>query len=269
MKVQDKIWVVTGAGSGIGRELALQLLAKGGQVAIVDLNPKTIGETLRLATKYSGQVSSHLVNITDRKAVLNLPDEVIRFHGRIDGLINNAGIIQPFVRVNDLDFDQIQRVMDVNFYGTLNMIKAFLPEMLGKHEAHIVNVSSMGGFSPVPGQTVYGASKAAVKLLTEGLYTELKNTNIHVSTVFPGSVATNITANSGVSVPADMANKESDFKPLEASKAASIIIDGIEKNKYRILVGKDARFLDFLSRLAPEKAASYIAKKMKDLLPDQ
>ena len=110
-------------------------------------------------------VSTHVLNITDRAEVERLPELVIARHGAVDGLINNAGIIQPFVRVKDLDYEAIERVMNVNFYGTLYMTKAFLPCLLKRPEAHIANVSSMGGFLPVPGQSIYGASKAAANCI--------------------------------------------------------------------------------------------------------
>ncbi|WP_305954202.1 SDR family oxidoreductase [Paenibacillus sp. FSL H8-0259] len=120
-----------------------------------------------------------------------LPEQVIDQHGKVDGIINNAGIIHPFLKVNELEYDKIKLVMDINFYGTLYMVKSFLPYLLKRPVVHIANVSSMGGFLPVPGQTIYGASKAAVKLLTEGLRAELKDTNVKVTLVFPGGVSTN------------------------------------------------------------------------------
>src|SRR3954451_9734381 len=129
--------------------------------------------------------------------------------------------------------------MNVNFYGTLYMVKAFLPHLLTRPEAHIVNVSSIGGFLPVLGQTIYGASKAAVKLLTEGLYSELANTNVKVTVVFPGAINTNITKNSGLNVPRQSAADNKSIKILSPAKAAQIIIDGMESNQYRVLVGKD------------------------------
>ena len=198
MKVQNKVIVVTGGGNGIGRELVLNLLARGASVAAVDVNESALGETVKFAGDKKDKLSTHVVNITDKVAVAALPEQVIARHGAVDGLINNAGIIQPFVKVNELDFAAIERVMDVNFYGTLYMTKAFLPHFLKRPEAHITNLSSMGGFLPVPGQSVYGASKAAVKLLTEGLHSELLNTNVRVTVVFPGAIGTNIAANSGV-----------------------------------------------------------------------
>ncbi|HSM23956.1 MAG TPA: SDR family oxidoreductase [Anaerolineaceae bacterium] len=123
-------------------------------------------DTEQLAGKHKETLSLHVVNIAEKESVLALVDQVINIHDVVDGVINNAGIIQPFVRVTDLSYEVIQRVLNVNFWGTLYMTKAFLPLLLEHPEAHIVNISSMGGFLPVPGQTIYGASKAAVKLLT-------------------------------------------------------------------------------------------------------
>lgn len=271
MKVQNKVMLVTGGGSGIGRELVLNLVAKGARIAMVDINASTLQETAELAGNKRGNLSTHVVNITERDAVAALPEEVTAIHGAIDGIINNAGIIQPFVRINELDFDAIERVMNVNFYGTLYMTKAFLPHLLGRPQAHIVNVSSMGGFLPVPGQTIYGASKAAVKLFTEGLYSELLDTNVQVTIVFPGAVGTNISRNSGVDMgqTAESDGSQRSFQPMEASKAAEIIVEGMEKNQFRVLVGGDARTMDFLYRLAPKRAAKIIFNQMKSLLAQE
>ena len=148
------------------------------------------------------------------------------------------------------------------------MTKAFLPHLHGRAEAHIANVSSMGGFLPVPGQTVYGASKAAVKLFTEGLRSELLETNIRVTIIFPGAIGTNIAANSGLDMGARAEGDDSApaMTPLAVDKAAGIILDGIESNQYRVLVGSDARLMDFLYRVAPKFAANLIFKQMKSLL---
>jgi short-subunit dehydrogenase len=185
----------------------------------------------------------------------------------VDGVINCAGIIQPFVKLDQLDYHAIDRVFDVNWRGTLHMTKTFLPILLKRPEAHIVNVSSMGGFLPVPGQTAYGASKAAVKLFTEGLHSEMRGTSVHVTVVFPGAVATNITANSGVEIPVSAGGGGGrERKVLAADVAARIILDAMEKNRYRVLVGSDARLMDALYRLHPRRAAAFIANQMKDLL---
>jgi short-subunit dehydrogenase len=267
MKAVNKVIVVTGGGNGIGRELVLQLVAKGARVAAVDIKEDALKETVKLAGALGSKISIHVVNIADRKAVETLPKAVEKVHGSVDGLINCAGIIQPFVKLNELTFDQMDRVMNVNFYGALNLTKAFLAGLLNRPEAHIVNVSSMGGFLPVPGQTIYGASKAAVKLMTEGLNSELLDTNVRVTIVFPGAIGTNIAANSGIEMKIGAAEEGAKkFKMTSPVVAAQTIIDGMEKNSYRVLVGSDAKMMDFLCRLMPEQAAKIIYNQMKSLL---
>lgn len=265
MKINGKVFVVTGAGGGIGSELVYALLKKGAVVAAVDLRQESL-DTLRPVIKDS--LSTHALDISDPDSVAQLPDKIIKTHGSVDAVINCAGIIQPFVKVNDLAFDAIEKVMNVNFYGTLRMTKAFLPHLLKRPEAYIINFSSMGGFLPVPGQSVYGASKAAVKLLTEALYAELLDTNVRVSVVFPGATATNITKNSGVDIPklAGDDTKKQSFSMLSAEKAADIVVKGIENNKPQIFTGKDSVFMNRLYRFNPVFATKFIAKKMKSLL---
>jgi short-subunit dehydrogenase len=261
MKAFNKVIVVTGAGGGIGRELVCQLLEKGAKVAAI-LHKSGLEEIKSLTTVYGDKISTHIANLANRDEVEKLPAEIIAVHECIDGIINNAGILQQFHSVNDLDYEQIQRVMDVNFYGTLYMCKSFLPHLLNRPEAHITNVSSMGGFLPVPLQTIYTASKAAVKMLTEGLHLELRNTNVGVTVVFPGGVDTNIVQNAGIKI--EGADNHS-YKMLSANEAAAIIIKGMENKKYRVLAGNDAKIMDFLYRLNPKKATDIIAKKIKTL----
>ena len=269
MKVHKKTIVVTGGGSGMGREIVLLLLKKEARVAAVDINEAALKETAALAGDYQGKLSIHTVNITDREAVSQLPEAVIQTHSAVDGVINNAGIIQRFIRINDLDFKEIEHVFNVNFGGMVNLTKAFLPYLLKRPEAHIVNISSMGGFLPVPGQTAYGASKAAVSLFTDGLHSELLDTNVHVTAVFPGAIATNITANSGVSMDIDASSMQRLMMRMTTpSVAAAIIFDGMEKNKYHVMVGSDAKMMDFLRRLMPERAARIISLQMRSLLPN-
>ena len=268
MQVKNKTIVVTGGGNGMGREIVLNLLKKGATVAAVDMREAYLTETVKLAGDKASQLTTYVLDITDKPAVEKFTAEVIAKHGHVDGIINNAGIIQPFVRVNDLDFSAIERVMNVNFYGTLHMIKAFLPHLLKRPQAHIVNISSMGGFLPVPGQSIYGASKAAVKLLTEAIYAELINTSVKVSVVFPGAIGTNITGNSGVAAPKmpESNSKNASIPVLPANEAAEQIISGMENDELYIHVGKDSKFMSFLYRLSPGYATRFISKKMQDLL---
>ena len=267
MKVANKVIVVTGAGSGMGRELVLALLRKGARIAAVDLNEETLEETIALAGQNGDKVSSHMVNVSDRQAVEALPSAVIAAHGAVDGIINNAGIIQPFVRLNDLQYDAIERVLNVNLYGVIYMTKAFLPHLLTRPAAHIINVSSMGGFFPVPGQSLYGASKAGVKLLTEGLYAELLETNVRVTIVFPGAIATNITQNSGVAIERPAADDaEQSFPMTSAEDAAEIIIDGMERDRFQVYVGRDAKMMNLFYRFNPKRATQFMYSRMKELL---
>lgn len=263
MDIKGKVFVVTGGGAGIGRSTVLELLARGARVAAADLNEEALNETARLAAA-GDRLSLHQLNVADRDRVLALPTAVIDAHGTVDGLINIAGIIQPFVHIKDLEFERIERVMDVNFWGTLNTVKAFLPGLLERPEASLVNVSSMGAILPVPGQSAYGASKAAVCLLTEGLYAELQGTSVSVTEVFPGAVGTEITKNSGVEM-AGGPKEGSSIKMTTPEEAARQICGAVEKKRFRLHIGNDSKLFDRLSRIMPERAIRLIAKKMKDI----
>jgi NADP-dependent 3-hydroxy acid dehydrogenase YdfG len=266
MSFLNKVFVVTGGGAGIGREVVLNLLAEGAKVLALDISEQGLNETKQLSGEFKDNLMLKVLNITDRQAVEDLPKIVLEQFGKVDGVFNVAGIIQPFIKVNELNFEQIERVMNVNFYGTLYMVKAFLPHLLKSNStSHIVNVSSMGGFLPVPGQSVYGASKAAVKLLTEGLYAELKNSKVKVTLILPGGVATNITKNSGVELSAKMQQMKA-TKILTAKVAAEQIITATKKQKFRKVIGSDARFMDKFYRLCPKRAVHLITNKMKNLL---
>lgn len=264
MQIAQKVFVVTGAGSGMGREVTLQLLRKGARVAAVDLNEVTLAETVALAGPFASRVSTHALSVADRAAVEALPAAVMEQHGQVDGVLSIAGIIQRFVHVEDLSIEEIERVMAVNFWGTLYVDRAFLPLLKERPEAALVNVSSMGGLVPVPGQGAYGASKGAVKLLTETLYAELRDTKVAVTVVFPGGVGTNITTNSGVDMP-DIPEGATP-KVTSAEEAGRLIVEAVEKGTVRLLIGGDAKMLDRLSRVAPVRAITTVADQMKKLL---
>ena len=267
MKVNNKVVVITGAGNGMGRQMTLEALRRGAKVFGVDMSEDALKATADLAGK-NAKFAFAATNITDRAAVGALPGKVEAAFGPADILVNNAGIIQPFVKVNALEIEAADRVMNVNFFGPLNMIKAFLPELLKRPQAQVVNVSSMGGYGPVPGQTVYGASKAAVKLLTEGLRSELLNSNVSVTLIYPGAVGTDIASNSHVTMDLAAGAEAPKMKMTTAEDAGKIMIDGIEAGKARVFVGNDAKMMDRLVRLMPVKAAELIAKQMAGLLKD-
>lgn len=266
MRISGKTVAVTGGGNGIGRELVLQLLDRGARVAALDLSAEALDETARLAGSRTDRLSTHVVDVTDKAAVEALPEAIIAVHGQIDGIINCAGIIQPFVKLNELGYGAIERVMNVNFWGVVYMTKTFLPYLIERPAAHLVNISSMGGFLPVPGQTAYGASKAAVKLLTEGLHSELTDTGVSVTVVFPGAIATDISKHSGVDAPTTAEADSSNIKTTSPQDAARTILDGMEADAYRVLIGSDAKMMDRLYRLMPERAAAIIYKQMRTLL---
>jgi NAD(P)-dependent dehydrogenase (short-subunit alcohol dehydrogenase family) len=168
MNVSGKVVVVTGAGSGMGRELALELARRGATIAAVDFRADTLAETASLVKQTGGTISTHTLDVSDLSKVAALPAAVAKAHGHVDAIINNAGIIQPFVPISNLPWKDVEHVMAVNFFGPVALVQAFLPLLSKRPEAHILNVSSMGAYAPVPGQTVYGASKAADQAVYRG-----------------------------------------------------------------------------------------------------
>lgn len=268
MQITDKVFVVTGGGNGIGREVVLGLLERGARVAAVDLRQDALDETARIAAAPVDRLTLHVVDVGAQDAVTRGFAEIVSAHGQVDGILNIAGIIQKFVPIVDLEMSEIEKVMAVNFWGVVYTTKAALPHLLTRPEACVINVSSMGGFTPVPGQTAYGASKAAVKLFTEGLFAELRETNVAVTIVFPGAIGTDISVNSGVTTAEAAAEKKksSSFPTTSPEDAGAQIIEAIEKGPFRMMIGRDAAMLDRLSRLAPQRAVEMIAKKMASIL---
>ena len=269
MQISHQTFVVTGAGNGIGREIALELLRRDARVAGVDLREEALAETARFAAA-GERLSVHTLDITDREAVAALPEAVVAHHGHLDGLLNVAGVIQEFVPFAELSPEAMHRVVDVNLWGTVHTTQVCLPHLVERPEACVVNVSSMGGLVPVPGQTLYGASKAAVRLLTEGLYAELRGTAVAVSVAFPGAIGTEITTNSGVTVPggdAEARREQGGHRTLSPAKAASTIVDkAVGQGDFHVSVGSDVALLGRLSRLSPQRATDLVARRMADLL---
>lgn len=258
MEIKNKKIIVTGAASGIGKELTKQLLNKGAIVFGLDINSENL-ELLKQEMN-NPNLKTYIVDMGNRDSILSFRDKYLKENDDIDILINNAGIIQPFIPVKDLDDKTIDRVMNINFYGPLYLTKAFLNNLLTREEGYIVNVASMGGFFPFPNQTIYGSSKAALKLFTEGLYAELKNSKVHAMVVFPGAINTNIMKNSNVE---SNIKGTSNYKMTSADKAAKLIINGIEKNKFKVYIGNDSKFMKFIYKFNSKRAIDFINKKMK------
>lgn len=264
MQLAGSVVVVTGGGNGIGRDVVLELLARGARVVALDRDAAGLDRTASLAAGTASRLATRTVDVTDRDAVAALAADVVAEQGRVDGVVNVAGIIQRFVPVAELDHAEIERVVGVNFWGVVNVTTAFLPHLLARPRAALVNVSSMGALVPFPGQSAYGASKAAVKLFTEGLQAESEGTGLAVTVVFPGAIATEITTHSGVDVPG--AEGKAAGARMTTSRAAGVaIVDAVERGTPRVRIGSDARLLDRLSRLAPSRSIRFIARKMRSL----
>ncbi len=262
--------VVTGAGSGIGRALALNLGARGCALALADINDAGLSETAALVNKTTtAKVTASRVDVADWAAVSRFASEVDELHGGAQLLINNAGVALGgyFEEVSLEDFAWL---IGINFWGVVYGVKAFLPQLRRQASAHIVNISSVFGLAAPPGQTAYASSKFAVRGFTESLRAELKGTQISVTCVHPGGVRTNIAVNARATVIVDPARLASEQKRWEKllrmppEEAAATIVRGIERNNARILIGSDARLLDALARLSPVGVGNLLASQVKE-----
>lgn len=257
---ENAVAVVTGAGSGIGRALALKLADKGAHLALSDINKASLEETVKMIGK-KVKVKSDVLDVTNRKAVFAYADDVAETFGKVNMIFNNAGaaLNGEFDRT---DLDKFDWQMNVNFGGVLNGTKAFLPHLQKAEWGHITNISSLFGLIAVPGNTAYNASKFAVRGLTESLRNELKNEGSSVSctSVHPGGVKTNIVRNAVSGRGNTFASGQSHEQMIESfdnlarttpEKAAETILKGTQKDKMRVLVGGDAIIIDKIQRLFP------------------
>ncbi|MCA1558119.1 MAG: SDR family NAD(P)-dependent oxidoreductase [Acidobacteria bacterium] len=253
----ESVAVVTGAGSGIGRALSVQLAAeKIAGLALSDINAEGLQETAKLIEYPGLRVTTHVLNVADLKEMQEFAASVIAEHGRVTHLINNAGV-SLFGNVEEVSIEDLQWLMNINFWGMVYGVKLFLPALRKEPAAHIVNVSSVFGLVAPPGNAAYSASKFAVRGFTEALRHELEDTNIAVSCVHPGGVATNIARGGRVGAEADAAAKEASVRyhtkvsKTTSEDAARQIIRGIKRRSKRILVGTDARIIDAIHRAVP------------------
>lgn len=264
MKLTGKTTLLTGAGNGIGRALALEIIQSGGRVIGCDIRQDGLEETRELLSPdLRAHFQTQPLDVTDREAILVL---AARLDGQVDCLINCAGMIQPFVRLADLDDAAMERVFNVNWFGTLNMVRAFLPQLVAKPEAQLVNFGSMSSIAPLPGQAIYGASKAAIKQLTESLYAEYLDAAFQVTLILPGAVATNISSNSGIEMPRRSGGEGRPSDVAGVEDAARTIMAGIEAGEYRVLVDKMVIDVDELYRRGPQEAVETIARNFGGLL---
>jgi len=268
--LKDKVVVVTGAGSGMGREISLLCSARGAVVALADYNLASAEETAALIAKAGGKTSVHKVDVSDQAAVNRFAAEVVAKHGTVDVLFNNAGIIPKIQRFEKTSADVFVKMFAVNFYGVLFCTQAFLPELLKRPEAALVNTSSAAGLVGYLGLSSYAASKFAVRGFSEALRMEYHGSGLTVSVVHPGAINTNIAQNSPFMTEEDKKAMASGggggIKMLSAAEAARGIVDGMQAKKTRIIVGSDAKMQDRMARLLPQAYTGLIYSKMKDML---
>ncbi|MEW6348595.1 MAG: SDR family oxidoreductase [Thermodesulfobacteriota bacterium] len=269
-RLENKVAVITGAGSGIGRELAIRLAQEGCVCAVCDVDPHNLAKTAELAANGKG-ISTHVVDVANRDQVYEFAELVSEQHGQVDLLINNASVL-VVDSVEDVSYHDFEWLMGVNFWGMVYCTKAFLPFLRERPEAHIVNVSSVDGMVGTPNNGPYCAAKFAVCGFTETLWQELHRTNVRVSCVLPGGVKTNLVRNARYfKMPNPSMSREEAvdwFEHIALSspeKAAHTIIKGIKKNKHRILVGKDAWIIDLLKRLMPEWTTRFAGYQMRNV----
>ncbi|WHU45289.1 SDR family oxidoreductase [Gordonia sp. L191] len=262
---RDKVVVVTGAGSGMGRDLAVKLSRLGAKLAISDVNPDGLAVTERLITEAGGEVHSQILNVAERESVLDYAETVVAHYGRVNVIFNNAGIAHHG-EIERTEFKDIERVVDVDFWGVVNGTKAFLPHIIASGDGHIVNTSSLFGLLSEPGQAAYNAAKFAVRGFTEALNQEMivAKHPVKVSCVHPGGIKTAIARNATVSGDHDATATANFFDRylarMTSEDAADVIINGVRKNKTRILVGADAKFLDLWVRVVASKYQWVMAK---------
>lgn len=250
-----KVAVVTGAGSGIGQALAIELGRSGASVAISDVDTEGLAATEQRLKAIGAPVKSDRLDVTERERFLLYADEVKDHFGKVNQIYNNAGI----AFTGDIDitpFKDIERVMDVDYWGVVNGTKAFLPHLIASGDGHVINISSVFGLFVVPGQAAYNSAKFAVRGFTEALRQEmiLAKHPVKVTTVHPGGIKTAIARNATTAEGVDQASLAEWFDTKMArtspERAAQIILDGVAKNRARVLVGADAKILDIFIRVS-------------------
>jgi len=264
---KESVVVITGAASGIGRALAVRLAQEPiAGIAISDVNAEGLAETEKLINNSNLKVTAHRVNVADEAEMRAFVDEVVKSHGRVTHLINNAGVALGG-SVSEVSLDDMRWLMSINFWGVVYGSKLFLPYLEKEKSAHIVNFSSLYGIIAPPGQATYCASKFAVRGFTEALRHELEDTNIAVSVIHPGGVKTNIANNAKLGEGVTLSEQEiairkekmnENLSRTTPEQAAEIIVRGIKNRNPRILIGIDAGILSRIARLFPRRYFSII-----------
>jgi NADP-dependent 3-hydroxy acid dehydrogenase YdfG len=269
---ERKVAVVTGAGSGIGRALAVDLASKGAKLALSDIDTGGLAETVRQCEALGAAVKADRLDVAEREAVLTYADSVVAHFGEVHQVYNNAGIAYN----GDLEhseFKDIERVVDVDFWGVVNGTKAFLPHVIASGDGHIINISSVFGLIAVPGQSAYNAAKFAVRGLTEALRQEMLVAKhpVKVTCVHPGGIKTAVARNATV---ADGQNAQSFAEFFDKKMAlhspemaAEAILEGVRKGRARVVVGWEAKALDVLTRIIGPAYQRVIATAVSRFFP--
>jgi len=257
----DKVAAITGAGSGMGRELAIELAKRGCHVAISDVNEAGLAQTVELLRGYPVRVTHQRLDVAQRADVYAWAEQVVADHGKVNLIFNNAGVALGST-LEGASYEDFEWIININFWGVVYGTKAFLPHLRASGEGHIINISSVFGLFSVPGNGCYNASKFAVRGLNECLRQELElmHAPVSLTSVHPGGIKTAIARTSrmadnmkGFLVKDEKSGKDN-FEKLfitSANRAARIIIGAVESNKRRVLVGPDAKMMDIMVRLLP------------------
>jgi NAD(P)-dependent dehydrogenase (short-subunit alcohol dehydrogenase family) len=266
---RDEVALITGAGSGIGQALAVDLAARGCHLALADLNSRGLDDTRALLAGTPVKVSCHKVDVASREQLQSLAEEVMDAHGRVSLLFNNAGVACAG-SAQDTSQEDFHWLMNINFWGVVNGCQVFLPLLRQQPRAHIINLSSVFGLIAMPTQSAYNASKFAVRGYSEALQQELRDSGVGLSVVCPGGIRTAIAANARVHPDSTRAMGGGDsfirrFESLARTtpeQAARTIIDGVRRGKGRILVGPDARVIHWIVRIFPRSYDRVLARLM-------
>ena len=265
--IENSVAVVTGAAGGIGRALALDLARRRSALALVDRDATGLAAVAAQARESGVAVTEHVMDVADTAAVQALPEAVIASHGRVNLLVNNAGVglMGTFQQLTAEEFDWL---FAINFTATVTFTRAFLPLLLAEPAAQLVNLSSIFGIVAPSGQTAYSAAKFAVRGFSESLRHELEATSVGVTVVHPGGVATNIARDTRISAVIDPGQARRAIAAFSRSlvitpeAAAARIVQGILKRERRVMIGRDAIAMDRIQRLAPTGYWAILSKRM-------
>jgi NADP-dependent 3-hydroxy acid dehydrogenase YdfG len=261
-----KIIVITGAGSGMGRSMAIQLASAGATVLLSDKSEAGLNETKRLVEGANNICKTYIVDVGNKEEINAFAAKVLEEFKYIDVLINNAGMAIGEASLDEIPLEDFERLINVNMWGVINHTRTFLDVLKSRPEAAIVNTSSVFGLMGIPGQIPYCVSKYAVRGFTESLRLELIKTNVAVTCVHPGGIDTDIAKNGIHYKNKDLAVEH--FKKMvitSADKAAAIIIKAIQKKSKRVMVGPDAKLVRLMTQTAPGLVDSFILKKKAEL----